>query len=404
MALEFLEKANAVYDKAGVKYEKMKDSYLLIWTYVELGEIEKAENLLGNLRKFALEAKDKELTATVDAVEGMLLRAQKRWEESLEFFERSLRAFEALNARRWNVYPLARNVLYEYARVYLERNQEGDREKALDLLNQALEIFQKIGAKKDIEKTESRIKCAETGRPMIPNPKVAAARVQTHSLISIGYLDLDNLLFGGVPQDYAVILTSSSCDERGFLVKSFLETGAKKGEIAFYVTVDPGAVKTLAEKFQSNFCLFVCNPQADAIVEDAPNIFKLKGVENLTDIGIALTSAMHKLNPSLKGPRRICIDLISDALLQHHAVQTRRWLTALIPELKSAGFTTLAVVDPRMHPSEELYAILGLFEGEINIYEKETGKGSERYLKIKKMSNQNYSGNEIALTKTSEVS
>jgi len=43
-------------------------------------------------------------------------------------------------------------VLCEYARVYLERNQEGDREKAHNLLNQALEIFQKIGAKKDIEK------------------------------------------------------------------------------------------------------------------------------------------------------------------------------------------------------------------------------------------------------------
>jgi len=169
-ALEFLEKANAVYDKAGVEYVKMKDSYLLIWTYVELGEIEKAENLLGNLRKFALEAKDKELTATVDAVEGMLLRAQKRWEESLQFFERSLRAFEALNARRWNVYPLARNVLYEYARVYLERNQEGDRERALDLLNQALEIFQKIGAKKDVERTEAKMVQIEGGL-LTPEPK-----------------------------------------------------------------------------------------------------------------------------------------------------------------------------------------------------------------------------------------
>jgi hypothetical protein len=39
----------------------------------------------------------------------------------------------------------------EYARAYLERGQEGDREKANSLLNQALEIFRKMGAKKDIE-------------------------------------------------------------------------------------------------------------------------------------------------------------------------------------------------------------------------------------------------------------
>ena len=46
----------------------------------------------------------------------------------------------------------AKMVLCEYARVYLERDQEGDREKAHNLLNQALEIFQKMGAKKEIEK------------------------------------------------------------------------------------------------------------------------------------------------------------------------------------------------------------------------------------------------------------
>jgi len=56
------------------------------------------------------------------------------------------------SARKWNIYDLADFVLCEYARVYLERNQEGDREKAHNLLNQALEIFQKIGAKKGIEK------------------------------------------------------------------------------------------------------------------------------------------------------------------------------------------------------------------------------------------------------------
>jgi hypothetical protein len=47
-----------------------------------------------------------------------------------------------------------------------------------------------------------------------------------------------------------------------------------------------------------------------------------------------------------------------------------------------------------MHPSEELYATLGLFDGEsareIDLYEKETEKGSEKFLKIKKMADQKY--------------
>jgi KaiC/GvpD/RAD55 family RecA-like ATPase len=217
--------------------------------------------------------------------------------------------------------------------------------------------------------------------------------------IATGYPDLDKLLRGGIPENYAVALTSPSCDERESLVRSFLQTGAEQGEVTFYLTVDPSAAKSLAEKFQASFHLFVCNPQADVIVKSLPSILTLKGVENLTDISIALTSAIRKLDPSLKGPRRICIDLISDLLLQHHAVQTRRWLTGLISELRSNGFTTLAVMDPEMHPSQEVRAVLDLFEGQIDIYEKETEKGSEKFLKIKKMSNHKYLENDLRLKK-----
>jgi KaiC/GvpD/RAD55 family RecA-like ATPase len=217
--------------------------------------------------------------------------------------------------------------------------------------------------------------------------------------IASGYTNLDRLLCGGIPEKYIVALIASPSDERELLIKNFLETGAKQGEVIFYVTIDPGVMKTLAEEFPSNFYLFVCNPQADAIVKSAPNVFKLKGVENLTDISIALTSAIRKLDHSLKSPRRICMSLVSDVLLQHHTVQTRRWLNAFIPELKSTGFTTLAVIDPQIHSPEELHAILGLFEGEINIYEKETEKGLGKYLKIKKMSNQKYLEDELLLKK-----
>jgi hypothetical protein len=56
-------------------------------------------------------------------------------------------------------------------------------------------------------------------------------------------------------------------------------------------------------------------------------------------------------------------------------------------------------MDSRIHPSEELYAIVGLFDGEINIYEKETDEGLGKYLKIKKMSNQKYLEDELPLKK-----
>jgi len=390
-AKEHLEKSHEIYEKTfTIKYVgAFLVSQNLVRTYIELGEFEKAENLIENLRKTALEVKDDNLIAKVDALTGMMFRAQKKWEESIKYFEKSLEEHEALNARQWDAYLFPKIVLLEYARLYLERSEEGDKEKAHNLLNQALEMFQKMDAKKDIEKVEAEIAFIETGKK--------ASKPKPVGHVSTGHVDLDKLLCGGIPPNCAVVLASPSCGERDLLIKRFLEIGAKQGEVTFYVTIDPGVVKPLAEESPSNFYLFVCNPQADAIVKEATNVFKLKGVENLTDISIALTSAIRKLDPSLKGPRRICIGLISDVLLQHHAVQTRRWLIALLTELKSAGFTTLALIDPQIHPPEELHAILGLFEGEISIYEKETEKGSARFLKIKKMSNQKYLDSELLL-------
>ena len=390
-AREFWEKMYEVSEKAAWEWWKMWSSASILWACVELGEFERVANSINDLYKFAQERENNFMLAILDALRGGFFRAQQKWEESIKYFERSLQEWELINARQWYVYYFVKTFLCEYARMYVERDQQGDREKAINLLNQAMEIFQKLGAKRDIEATELKLMRIE-GRQLASEPKPIGH-------VATGYADLDKLLYGGIPSDCAVALTSPSCNERDLLVNAFLEAGAKGDEVTFCVTIDPGGVKALAEEFPSNFHLFVCNPQADVIVKDLPNVFKLKGVENLTDVSMALTSTIRKLDASLKGPRRICLGIVSDVLLQHHAIQTRRWLTALLTELKSAGFTTLAVIDPQMHPSEEFHAILGLFEGDINIYEKETEKGSEMHLRIKKMGNQEYLKDELLLTK-----
>jgi len=159
-AAEWFEKLSAHLEKAGAEKDLLvlQISSWLIMAYIELEEIEKAENQIDILRKSALETADEELTANTNTLKAMVLRAQKKWEESIELFEKSLQEWEALDVLKWNAYIFARMVLFEYARVYLERDQEGDREKAHSLLNQALEIFEKIGAKKDIEKVIAKRK------------------------------------------------------------------------------------------------------------------------------------------------------------------------------------------------------------------------------------------------------
>jgi len=228
---------------------------------------------------------------------------------------------------------------------------------------------------------------------------IEVSKVILMDRVTTGHERLDNLLFGGIPKNYAIILTSPSCDERDLLISSFLKAGAKEGQITFHLTTKTAGIGNLKEKFQSNLYLFICNPQADEIMKNQANVFRLKGVENLTELNIALISALRKLSTTLKVPRRCCIQIISDVLLQHKALQTRRWLSGLLTELRSKGFIILAVMDPGMHSLQEVRAVLDLFDGEISIYGKKDNLHVHRFLRIRRMTDQEYLESELPLSK-----
>jgi KaiC/GvpD/RAD55 family RecA-like ATPase len=216
--------------------------------------------------------------------------------------------------------------------------------------------------------------------------------------ITTGYTELDKLLLGGIPEKYAVLLVAPSSDERQLLIKRFLAIGVKTGETTLYITSEPGSVQDLASQNQ-NLCIIDCSPQTDQPQQSLPNTYKLRGIENLTNIDITLTKYFRTLQPKQTASRRACIDILSDVLLEHHPVVTRKWLSSLLTNLKTKSFTTLAVINPRMHPQEEFEAILGVFDGEIRVSEKETPEGIKQTVKIKKLVNQKYSEKEIILNK-----
>ena len=215
--------------------------------------------------------------------------------------------------------------------------------------------------------------------------------------ISTGYKDLDNFLFGGLPEKYAVIITSPSNDEREILIKNFLRAGINVGEVTFYLALDSENGRSFAEEHPGNFYLFLSNPCANKSDMSLPNVFNLDGVSNLSNIDIALTKSLRRLESTSSGAKRICIDIISDVLLQHGSIITRKWVSRLVSELKSKGFTILALINPLMHSPDQVQAILGLFDGEIKIYEKETEDGVENILRIKKMYNQQYLKGELRI-------
>jgi tetratricopeptide (TPR) repeat protein len=173
-AKSFFDEMDEINEKRGIKavqmyffFGGMSSLPVPVLNDIALGEIDEAKRLLDDMGKFAHEKQDKRLIAGEEVGRAMLLCAEKKWTESIDLFERSLQEYEALGARRWNVYGLA-NFLYAYARVYLERNQLGDREKASKLLNQALEIFLEMGAKKDVEKTMMLVEALKSPSAQTP--------------------------------------------------------------------------------------------------------------------------------------------------------------------------------------------------------------------------------------------
>jgi tetratricopeptide (TPR) repeat protein len=159
MEMEDYAEAEKHFNESNSIFEKAEDTVsqltlvfpALSRLYLKKGEIEKAKELVEKIYEYATKTKNRLPAADAEMLKAMLFREQKNWEQSIQHFEKSLQGYKSLNAQKWYVYQFA-ELLYEYGIMYLNRNEEGDKEKAYSLLDQALEIYQKIDAKKKIEK------------------------------------------------------------------------------------------------------------------------------------------------------------------------------------------------------------------------------------------------------------
>ncbi len=216
------------------------------------------------------------------------------------------------------------------------------------------------------------------------------------SRVTTGFADLDVLLFGGIPENYAVVLTGPPSDEREIIIRSFLEAGTKENQTSFYVTTEVVGFEDLSEK--SGFFLFLCNPKPKVEVPDRPNVYKLHGKTDLTNLNIALLKAYRSVKQSSR--KRVCLDVVSDVLLRYGAEATRRWISELITDMGSKGFTILAVMDPSMHPPDQANAVINSFDGEISIAQTEDPLECKKSLIVKRLRNQEYIKNPICITKS----
>ncbi|MEM2982185.1 MAG: DNRLRE domain-containing protein [Candidatus Bathyarchaeia archaeon] len=253
-------------------------------------------------------------------------------------------------------------------------------------------LFEKGVAKPEAEVVVTEAKRLEAPAT-VPSLKVKVEAEPRY--VSTGHRGLDRLLCGGLRHNYVVALTSPSCDEVDLLLHRFLEAGLEAGNSALYVTKRFDI--ELANKHPKKLYHVICNPQVE-VEAKKPNIYRVRGLENLTELNITVARALEDMGET--DGRISCIDLLSDILLQHGPAATRKWLLDYVSRMKSRSLTTIATINSKMHPKEELEALLDIFDGQIEIWEKETERGFQRFMRIKRMYNVNYVDETLSIAKT----
>jgi serine/threonine protein kinase/tetratricopeptide (TPR) repeat protein len=116
--------------------------------HLRMGQPDKAAEYVD--RGFELMKPDQSwygLPAPMYLARGMLAAAQNDWDTATDFFDKAIQ----IN-RQYQLPWDEAKTLYERGLMYLARGGKGDRDKAHEDLDEALAIFQKVGASKDVEK------------------------------------------------------------------------------------------------------------------------------------------------------------------------------------------------------------------------------------------------------------
>jgi TolB-like protein/Tfp pilus assembly protein PilF len=170
-----------------------------------------------------------------------------------------------------------------------------------------------------------------------------------------------------------VVLNAPAGDEAPILLRNFLKTE----QPSLLICRNLSSAQVIVPDAAGGTACLICS---DKPVSPAGGILPGKGIENLTDLNLQINEALAAIQP-----KRLALDILSDILLRHKALQTRKWLNELLERLRSRGITTLAILNPYMHSPEETQAVADLFDGNVEMFEKESEGGTRKYLRIKWM-------------------
>ena len=219
------------------------------------------------------------------------------------------------------------------------------------------------------------------------------------SELSTGYRELDGLLAGGLPRGNAILLLSPRCDERDLLLQKIIGSALSAGMPTFYLSNDPSKIQDMATMYGKDF--YTIAPQAAKISAPSANLYRVPSVDSLTDLNMTFTRILETRVKLGTGNRLLVVDLLtySRIFLVDNRATARKWFSDFLAKRKAEDFTVLAYLNPLVASNEETQTLIDVFDGVIEIYEKEFGGRTRRFLVIKRMSGHTFSASELILDK-----
>jgi tetratricopeptide (TPR) repeat protein/KaiC/GvpD/RAD55 family RecA-like ATPase len=175
-----------------------------------------------------------------------------------------------------------------------------------------------------------------------------------------GSVALDNEFGGGFPKGSAVVLSSTPSAEAQGFVQRFLKQLSPNDRPSLIIAKSLSSALAFTTNSSDFFRVHVCGE----VVSPSSTISGGKNLDNLTELNIGISEALNAAKPF-----RVATDILSDLLLRHKALLTRKWLSDFLAKLRTRDVTLLALINPSMHPREEVEAIIDLFDGCIELYE-----------------------------------
>jgi class 3 adenylate cyclase len=146
-AEELLLEARRIYVEGGGVWFEPQCTPPLCELYAKTRRLDEAQELIDRCQAILAEGEDHGATVgRVLVAQAILFTARGHWTEAEQAFDEALAI-----ARRYGLPWDEARALHQRALMHLARGDKRDRQKAVALLDQAIAIYQRMGAKKDVE-------------------------------------------------------------------------------------------------------------------------------------------------------------------------------------------------------------------------------------------------------------